>query len=1185
MPDGITTDQLNIVIKVDSTGAEQGIERVKAALEELRGIAESRNLTNLKDLASTFTDFSNAAKSLYSVAFSGISAGISNLVDSLSRIDHGSFAENARKTGDALKELARPAELFTAHAEGLGKAADGLSKLGNALATWGDGVDVEQIKRMKDPLDELGRTVRGVAKTGNNLNQLKNGLSGLQKAVSEFSLSNGEIAGLGPVFTNLAFHVDRFSESSQKGASAIYRIANAMRNLNEVGFSANLADNMRDAAEAFALFVQQTVDSIPDDVIKKFIKLGDAVQHVVKIRAAQKAVNVWSSSLSRAGHSTSGFAKVLKSIGSTMLSAIVAPFKFAVSAVSSLVGNFKRLDSIVSRAITSLKKLASNMLRGAFNLAISPIKGGINAVNRFGEAFKKLGSTIQRLVLYRFLRSMIRAIVQQTKLGIDALYNWSDVVGYRFKAAMDGLATSFQYLRNSIAAMISPLVEYLQPIIDVLIDKFVELLNVVNQFIAKMTGKNTYVRAIKGAAKYAEETGYAAAAQEELNRTILGFDELNKLNDTNDRGHGSPTANAGGGEFEELPITESFNKMKIDFGDLGKKISDALADALESIKWPAIQKKVNSVVQKVVDFFNGFFGNKNLWLAVGDTIGNGMNTMTGALLTFTDGVEWREIGSNIAAGVRNAIGTIDWKELGRSAVAIFKSARKIFEGFREAMTPADWKALIDGIAEAVQSALAEFDIDWATVKTKAKGVISRVTEIFSDFFGDNTLWSRVGNSIGKGINFVTTTILTLTSKIDWVDIGNDIRDAFMGAVQTINWENLGKTAVSGLKAMLKLFHGFIKSMSQSDWADFGKRVGQGITAAINDINWGEFIFDMIHFAVGILTAIMNAFDEIDFSGVLINFFKEAGKAVYEFFHNFDQHIADLYEILRPLFKVILPDYVDTMDRAVASIKASTASGASANKKSTDQIVSDAKRTIDKLVEVGKISQDEADTFSRALNSGSAASKEAMADMIERLGKDAGVLSETFRRHSQTSAKSLPAALRESAPEASNSASFVRDKVVAEFKKLVDDSWWHGYDATKEFASGLSSYSSLDKVASASRKVAATARSYLAFSKPDLGPLSDADKYGPDFMKLYAQGIENSKYLVQNAVKGLASDVNGTLDMQNTYTLNNEPTGLDSLAQAITNSDTPINVYIGNDKLDTVIARSNGRLNYRSGGKF
>ena len=115
--------------------------------------------------------------------------------------------------------------------------------------------------------------------------------------------------------------------------------------------------------------------------------------------------------------------------------------------------------------------------------------------------------------------------------------------------------------------------------------------------------------------------------------------------------------------------------------------------------------------------------------------------------------------------------------------------------------------------------------------------------------------------------------------------------------------------------------------------------------------------------------------------------------------------------------------------------------------------------------------------------------------------------------------------------------------------------------------------------------AQSARQYLAFSKPDKGPLSDADTYGPDFMKLYAKGIEDNRYLVTDAVSALSADVNRQMTMENAYTLNNQPTGLDSLAQAITESETPINVYIGNDRLDSVIARSNSRLNYRSGGRF
>jgi len=79
---------------------------------------------------------------------------------------------------------------------------------------------------------------------------------------------------------------------------------------------------------------------------------------------------------------------------------------------------------------------------------------------------------------------------------------------------------------------------------------------------------------------------------------------------------------------------------------------------------------------------------------------------------------------------------------------------------------------------------------------------------------------------------------------------------------------------------------------------------------------------------------------------------------------------------------------------------------------------------------------------------------------------------------------------------------------------------------KDFIQGLINgiKSMIGGIGKAVSGVGDTIRGYLHFSTPDVGPLTDYEKWMPDFMSGLAKGIENSKYLVANAVKGLSSDV-------------------------------------------------------------
>ncbi|MCD2345821.1 phage tail protein [Clostridium guangxiense] len=87
---------------------------------------------------------------------------------------------------------------------------------------------------------------------------------------------------------------------------------------------------------------------------------------------------------------------------------------------------------------------------------------------------------------------------------------------------------------------------------------------------------------------------------------------------------------------------------------------------------------------------------------------------------------------------------------------------------------------------------------------------------------------------------------------------------------------------------------------------------------------------------------------------------------------------------------------------------------------------------------------------------------------------------------------------------------------------------------KDFINGLINgiKSMIGGVANAVSGVADKIRSFLHFSVPDEGPLSDADTYGSDFMDLIAGGIADNKFKVVDSIKSLAGDmkVNATANI-------------------------------------------------------
>ena len=137
------------------------------------------------------------------------------------------------------------------------------------------------------------------------------------------------------------------------------------------------------------------------------------------------------------------------------------------------------------------------------------------------------------------------------------------------------------------------------------------------------------------------------------------------------------------------------------------------------------------------------------------------------------------------------------------------------------------------------------------------------------------------------------------------------------------------------------------------------------------------------------------------------------------------------------------------------------------------------------------------------------------------------------------------------------------------------------------------------VGDAVKSVADKIKSFLHFSVPDEGPLTEYESWMPDFMKGLAKGIEKSKGLVADAVDGLAADMvispNVTAGSIQAAQLEQRDafsgilTGIQNAVGALQNTqqntgNISIPVYIGGTLLDEVVVNAQNRQNLRSGGR-
>ena len=154
---------------------------------------------------------------------------------------------------------------------------------------------------------------------------------------------------------------------------------------------------------------------------------------------------------------------------------------------------------------------------------------------------------------------------------------------------------------------------------------------------------------------------------------------------------------------------------------------------------------------------------------------------------------------------------------------------------------------------------------------------------------------------------------------------------------------------------------------------------------------------------------------------------------------------------------------------------------------------------------------------------------------------------------------------------------------------------------KDFINGIADgiRSAIGNVINAVSDVADKIRSFLHFSVPDEGPLTDYESWMPDFMSGLAKGIEKSRGMVKKAMSGVASDLmlqpqaaalqmQGGRDSSGDSSVSELLGGLREMLsglQGMAGGGTIcIPVYVGGTLLDEVVVDAQARQNLRSGGR-
>ena len=116
---------------------------------------------------------------------------------------------------------------------------------------------------------------------------------------------------------------------------------------------------------------------------------------------------------------------------------------------------------------------------------------------------------------------------------------------------------------------------------------------------------------------------------------------------------------------------------------------------------------------------------------------------------------------------------------------------------------------------------------------------------------------------------------------------------------------------------------------------------------------------------------------------------------------------------------------------------------------------------------------------------------------------------------------------------------------------------------KNFAAGIWDGVKDNSLVKAVLGVADTVNDYLHFSKPDKGPLSDFDEYGPDMIDLFTNGIENGVGDVTAAIENILKNVTDNLEASLTGMANIGTMITQSIADGLLNGVKSIDTILKN----------------------
>lgn len=665
-----------------------------------------------------------------------LASSLDELGQSAETARHGLF--NSAEAIETLSQVSSNAAQVSSKLSAMEKTLSELSRL--------NAPDMSGFQNLTRALSTISQSIGAFASNTN-----------IQKAVDNIrkvAMVSTSISSLNPNASNL---IEFFNKLNT--LSVDQKVLAGLKELNSVSRRITNAKPNDNAADSLRLFID-TVRVITDEDILKMKELSEATSGLTAFNNAKgnRLVDTSEDVKDTQSESTINF-----------FSRLSGAIDVATKSAGGLVNALGKISVEASGKMISAVFTPVTRIAGAFK----------NAIKKAGEFL----SSIKRIAMYRVIRSAMKAISQGFQEGRENLYQYSLLINGQFAKSMDMAATSFLYLKNSIGAATAPLTNYFVPILDGLIDKFVELINYFNEMTAVLTGASTWTRAIKYPVAWKDAADDANTAAKKLKSTMLGFDELNVI---------EPASNSkGSGSDSGYDYSRMFTEVKVDMD-----LSDKMKSDVPAILEPIVSAWETTGAETLDKIANSWKNIKELVGGVRDTFleiwENGTGQRSMELLLETTGNIARAFG-NVASGIK-----IAWDNAGagkRILQGVWNIANNIGTVFSRTWKDiADWAATLN-FSPAMDALGGLFEVIQRL--TDPDGALGRAFgKVWNKIFLPLGSWV-IEEGVPATIDLLTTAIEgigfalekfepQINSFIDFLrELGSFTADNFIGAVTSL----------------------------------------------------------------------------------------------------------------------------------------------------------------------------------------------------------------------------------------------------------------------------------------------------------------------------------------------------------------------------------------------------------------